>query len=56
MHEAAAEFRVVRVYGAESRIAGIKTAVESWILNESRFNRINLVIGPVIIEVKLYGS
>ena len=54
MHDAAADFRVVRVYRAKSRITGIKTAIESWIFGESRFNGINLVIGLVIIEVKLY--
>jgi len=54
MHNAAADFRVVRVDCAECRVTGIKTAIESWIFGESRFNGINLVIGLVIIEVKLY--
>jgi len=54
MHNAAADFRVIRVDCAKCRITGIKTAIESWIFGESGSNGINLVISLVIIEVELY--
>lgn len=53
MHDTTSNFRLKMINRTESRVIGVKTAIEDGVLRKSRFNRVNLVIGPVVVEMEL---